>query len=319
VKTALFIHLLFFLVSFSYAQKIDNSEIDNKIDAFKKDAKGPYQQIMWFCPDGSRVIPSQRCPERGGVQRATYKPWVEQLAKNNHIYLGQILAATDFTQFLDKENRYSRAKQYQIENYLEGIDNGWIQQKAKFYRGAFQDEDENAWGEKFLEWILANETLEQNNFFLLRQFFKSIPHKTETPNIRKVRALSMEIADSIPSFMSIRIKIHGQPEALDIVSVKDFKQKNDVKLSIPIKAKIDELVSEMEIMFRPVNWESLNTYSKTKGISTDAASMIQTKVGEIVAANSADRKIELAATFMLEIRKTIITSPAKTKMVLFDL
>ena len=302
-----------------YSQPIENSEIKSKIEAFKKDAKGPYQQIMWFCPDGSRVIPRQRCPEKGGVQRATYKTWVEQLAKGNHIFLGQILAATDFSEFLDKENRYSRVKQYQIENYIEGIDNGWIQQKAKFYRGAFQDEDENTWGERFLSWTLTNETLEQNNFFLLRQFFKSLPHKTETQNIRKVRALSMEIADSVPSFMNIRVKIHGQPEVSDITSVKAFKQKNDLKLSPPIKAKIDELVSEMEIMFQPVNWESLNAYSKTKGISAASVSLIQAKVGEIVAAATADRKIELAANFMLEIRKTILTSPVKNKMVLFDL
>ncbi len=316
------IHILLLLIFFFQAvcsQPIDNVEIRTKVEAFKKDAKGPYQAIMWFCPDGSRVIPSQRCPEKGGVQRATYKTWVEQLAKSNHIFLGQILAATDFAQFFDKENRYARAKQYQIENYLEGIDNGWIQQKAKFYRGAFQDEDENNWGEKFLEWTLTNETLEQNNFFLLRQFFKSIPHKTETPNIRKVRALSMEIADSVPSFMNIRIKIHGQPEFADIASVKDFKLKNNSKLSPQVKTKIDELVSEMEIMFRPVNWESLNTFGKTKGISSDASNFIQSKVGEIVAANSADHKIELAADFMLEIRKTVLSSQVKTKMVLFDL
>ncbi len=319
MKIFFFIVAFFFVALQIHSQTIENSKIKDKIEAFKKDAKGPYQQIMWFCPDGSRVIPSQRCPEKGGVQRATYKLWVEQLAKSNHIFLGQILAATDFSEFLDNENRYSRAKQYQIENYLEGIDNGWIQQKAKFYRGAFQDEDENNWGERFLEWTLTNETMEQNNFFLLRQFFKSVPHKNETPNIRKVRALSMEIADSVPSFMNVRVKIHGQPEVSDIASVKDFKKKNDSKLSSQIKSKMDELVSEMEIMFTPVNWESLNSYNKTKGISTEAVNLIQSKVGEIVAANSVDQKIELAADFMLEIRKTILKSPVKTKMVLLDL
>ncbi len=160
MKVFSFVLVLFFTVQVIQSQPIDNLEIKNKVDAFKKDIKGPYQQIMWFCPDGSRVIPSQRCPEKGGVQRATYKPWVEQLAKSNHIFLGQILAATDFSEFLDKENRHSRAKQYQVEKYLEGIDNDWILEKAKFYRGAFQDEDENSWGEKFLEWTLTNEKME---------------------------------------------------------------------------------------------------------------------------------------------------------------
>lgn len=317
--TAFFILLLALSVQQIQSQTIENPEIKSKVEAFKKDAKGPYQQIMWFCPDGSRVIPTQRCPEKGGVQRATYKAWVEQLSQKNHIYLGQILAATDFVQFLDKDNRYSRAKQYQIENYIEGIDNGWILQKAKFYRGAFQDEDENSWGEKFLEWTLTNDSLDKNNFFLLRQFFKAIPHKAETPNIKKVRALSLEIADSISSFMNIRVKIHGQPEASDIASVKEFKRKNDAKLTTEVKLKIDELLAEMEIMFQPVKWESLAAFGKAKGITPESANLISTKVNDIATAGSTGNKIELASEFMLETRKSILTSPVKTKKILLDL
>ncbi len=40
---------------------------------------------------------------------------------------------------------------------------------------------------------------------------------------------------------------------------------------------------------------------------------------QIVAANTADKKIEHAADFMLELRKAILTSPVKTQMILFDL
>lgn len=101
-----------------YGQKIGNEEIKQKVSAFKNDARGPYQQIMWFCPDGSKVKPQERCPENGGLQRATYIPWIETLAKSNHVFLGQILATTDYGQFLDVENQNARLKQYQLEKYF---------------------------------------------------------------------------------------------------------------------------------------------------------------------------------------------------------
>lgn len=64
---------MFFVASVNgYGQRIENNLIKDKVASFKKDTKGPYQQIMWFCSDGSKVTPKQRCPEKGRVQRATY-------------------------------------------------------------------------------------------------------------------------------------------------------------------------------------------------------------------------------------------------------
>ena len=75
-------------------KKVTNQEISAMIAKFKIDQRGPYRDIRWFCLDGSFVLPQERCPEIGGVQRARYKPIVEALAKSNHIFLGQILSET---------------------------------------------------------------------------------------------------------------------------------------------------------------------------------------------------------------------------------
>lgn len=319
-KITLFLLSLLIAVSgFVYGQKIENSIIKEQVIAFKKDPKGPYQQIMWFCPDGTKVPPKQRCLEKGGVQRATYKPWVEKLALSNHVYLGQILATNDFTEFLDEKNQYARLKQYKIENYLEAVDNGWILQRAKYYRGAFQDEDENAWGGKFLNWVMNNPKYEQSQFFMLKQAFKSIPHKAENSNILKVRTLSMEIADSIPKFMDIRIKIHGQPDASDLNQVKDFKKKNGTQFSSNTTSKIDELIREMEIMYRPVDWQSLKIYLKELGPATESGKMLQKALDEIAKANLVSNRLGVASNLLLDIRKQLPESPSKSKVVLFDL
>ena len=171
----------------------------------------------------------------------------------------------------------------------------------------------------FLLWLLAEKQLDESGFFLLRQSFKEIPHKSANANIRKVRALSLEIADSIPAFMNLRIKIHGQPAASDIQSVKDFKKKNEGVLSVQTKTKLDQLISEMEIMFQPVNWQSLESFIKQVRISSAAGLMIQQNLTELKKAENPDGKIEVAAKLMLETRKMILTSNPKTKMGLIDL
>ncbi|MBN1649858.1 MAG: hypothetical protein JW857_00940, partial [Bacteroidales bacterium] len=308
-----------FIVGSIFGQSIDNAIIKEKISAFKKDTKGPYQQIMWFCPDGSKVPPPKRCLEKGGVQRATYKPWIDLLAQENHIFLGQILATTDYAAFLDESDYYSRLKQYQIEQYLEAIDNGWILQKAKYYRGAFQDEDENAWGASFLQWMTAEKSLEKSHYFLLKQAFRTIPHKTENSNIQKVRALSMEIADSIPSFMNIRIKIHGQPDAADIQAVKEFKKKNGLKLSLSTGHKMDELIKEMELMYRPADWQSLRNFQKELGANTESGKLLLSALDEISKTNSVSKRVGYASELMLGLRKSILSSPLKTKAAQIDL
>lgn len=314
---------LFFIILFSfdivYAQKIDNETIQNKIKVFKGDPKGPYQQIMWFCPDGSKVPPKQRCPEKGGVQRAVYNQWVENLAVQNHIYLGQILAATNFEEFFDSQNQYSRLKQYEIENYLEAVDNGWILKRAQFYRGAFQDEDENNWGLRFLDWLLTNSDLYTTNYFLLKQIFKSIPHKSENSNIVKVRALSLEIADTLQAFMNLRIKIHGQPDISDLKAVKDFKQKNAKVINQETGLKLDQLINEMEILYQPVNWLSLGSYIKTLGTNSEAGQLLKSSLDQIAVSADVGSKIVIATDLMFNIRVILPNTPNKSKIALLDL
>lgn len=237
--------------------QINNEEIEALVVRLKKSAKGPYKAIRWFCPDGSTFPPDQRCPEPGGVQRAQYSDEVASLAKNNKLYLGQILSATKFEEFLDEKNQFSRMKQFQIETYLRLIDNGWINQRAKFYRGAVQDEDEQNWGKNFLQEILSNDKLIKENFYLLRSAAIDIPHKGDTKNAEMVRAISKNLSEALPSFLDLRVKLHGNPEEKDIKSVKEYLKGNDKKLNANQKQQFSELITELNKMFAPVESSSI--------------------------------------------------------------
>ncbi len=225
------------------------NDIIKHIQDFKEDLRGPYKDIRWFCPDGSTLPPGQNCSQPGGIQRARYKDWVLDLGQKDHIYLGQILAGTDNQDFLDDKNSFSRVKQYILEQFLYLADDGWIQRKSRFYRGAMQDEDESAWGNVFLLWLLESKAQTEDNFYLTREMFKYIPHKKETALIQNIRAISKSISDTRQDFMPIRIKIHGNPSAADIESCKKYKLDNEDKLSKAILVDLDKLIGNMELFY----------------------------------------------------------------------
>jgi hypothetical protein len=77
--------LCFLIPVFIWAQKVEKNQIKTLVEQYKKDAKGPYKDIRWFCKDGSTLPPKERCPD-GGLQRARYKDEVVSLAKANHVF-----------------------------------------------------------------------------------------------------------------------------------------------------------------------------------------------------------------------------------------
>ena len=226
------------------AGQVSNPEaIKKMISKYKTDARGPYLDIRWFCKDGSTRAARDPCPgEKQGYQHARYKDEVKRLAEKEHIFLGQILASTPHEDFWDVDKAQSRLKQYQLGLYLQNVDHGWVNQRAQFYRGAVQVEDENEWGIEFYQWLLSDADKIATHYFLIRQSAKDIPHHAENNNTQLVRALSSEIAEEFPAFQDLRIKIHGLPDAKLIQQVQQFQQQNLKKIPADLTPKFDALI-----------------------------------------------------------------------------
>ncbi len=144
-------------VSTSVAQVANPEAVKAMISRYKSDPRGPYKDIRWYCKDGTIREARDPCPgEKAGNQRARYKDEVTALAEKEHIFLGQILTTTPKEDFWDEAHAQSRLKQYQLDRYLRNTDNGWVNQKGQYYRGAMQAEDETEWGIDFYEWLLAD-------------------------------------------------------------------------------------------------------------------------------------------------------------------
>lgn len=268
MKKALLVVLLLFSASYlmaqhHHAEEVDVAYLQSLVKKYKADVRGPYLRLNWYCKDGSINPANKPCGEIGGVQRATYKDEVKELGQKEHIFLGQILSATDREEFWDEEQFHSRLKQYQIERYLRRIDGGWINRRAQYYRGAMQAEDEQEWGKAFFEWVLADDVNLNENFYLLRQALKDIPHTGDDNLAQTMRSQSKVLAASYPAFMELRIKIHGQPEGSDIPKVRQFEARHKDKMDEKELKLIRDLQVTMEEYFAPVDLKSLGIHLAT--------------------------------------------------------
>ncbi|MCM4170030.1 phosphoenolpyruvate synthase [Arenibacter sp. TNZ] len=308
MKKQIFICILLFCIPFmGIGQKLGNQEIKDLIDSYKKDIRGPYKEIRWFCTDGSIRQPKDPCPDNigPGVQHATYKSSITDLSKNNHLYLGQILAFTAKEEFWDSKNNNSRLKQYQLDKYLRTVDNGWILQKGQFYRGSLQAEDEEAWGVEFYKWLLSSSENVSKNFYLIRQSLKDIPHNGDDNLAQIIRSDSKVISDLVPEFMDLRVKIHSQPDAGDISKVTNFKVKNSNKLSSETKAKIDALVITMTNFYKPIDITQIQKNTPLVKDSPIGAS-IKTFATSYSGEKNAAVLIPATAELLLDIRLAVL-------------
>ena len=64
-----------------FSQKKDNAQIRAMLENYKKDDRGPFRDIRWFCKDGTINMPKEPCEKEGGRQHARHKEAVEHLLK----------------------------------------------------------------------------------------------------------------------------------------------------------------------------------------------------------------------------------------------
>lgn len=246
--------LVLIVASGACAQEFTNDRIAAMIEEYRGLDRGPYKKIEWFCKDGTRRGSKDPCPDEigGGIQHASYRSEIERLAKSEHLFFGEILAAADLWSFWDGNNNHSRLKQYQLNNYLVNADNGWILEKARFYRGAKQVEDEEEWGRKFYYTVLGDNDLMDRDFFLLRESLRDLPHDGDTNLAQEVRSISKTLAAKHPKFMDLRIKIHGNPESRDIAATRAWVKDNNEDLTFKQREEFEKLINVMQEFFEPV-------------------------------------------------------------------
>jgi len=320
--TALFIFFiaLFFNFNTIQAQKVSTSQIKKQITTYKNDARGPYHRIKWFCDDGTIHDPKNPCGSVGGIQHATYKPEIANLSKNNHIYFGNILSYNKPDEFWDKNNNHSRLKQYQLVKYLSSVDDGWIYRKGQFYRGSMQSEDEEAWGKKFYLQLLKNKSVLDSDYYLVKESLKDIPHQGDSNMSQLMRSQSKVLAEEVPSFMNVRIKIHGNPDKTDIESVKQYKKSHASSLSQNQTKKIDELIQTLETYYTPVSVDSLIKQVNSMSGDTHTKVLLTTLLSKYGETKPIGDKVYILTNIICDIRLKVSDEKTENnRLLLLDL
>jgi hypothetical protein len=158
--------------------------------------------------------------------------------------VGNVLAATDPAALVTEPGQ-SELKSILLERYLVAEDNGWILRRARFYRGAFQVENETAAAEAILL-ALASRPQQPRDFLLLRQAALLLPRLREAVTVTQVHELSSSLATLDPDFVPLRNKLHGQPDATDAERVRDYARTHQ-----RLEPEFAQLAEVLDALFAP--------------------------------------------------------------------
>ncbi len=203
----------------------DSAELPDLIEAMKSSATGPFDELRWFCFDGTvRPPEAGSCAgHEGGVQRGAWSADTRRVrARGFHI--ANVFEGMDIEALLRAPDLVDVVKQFVLEQYLISADDGWIYRRARFHRGILHAEGEAEAVRRLLEGLLVQPAWQQRHHWVLREAVRWLPHLRETRVLTRTRRLASRIADADAQFAALRNKIHVRPGPEDAQSVRNYTQ-----------------------------------------------------------------------------------------------
>ena len=243
--------LAFFLVSFSitgWPVLPKTTEYRSWIVDMKKSPKGPFSHVLWFCNDGEILPPKPyACKEhKGGNQHGKLNKKVLALRDKGY-WIANLLVGIDAEKTLERIDFIDWYNQLLIEKFLIRTDNGWILQKAQFYRGAIQEEDERDGARTLLTTLAAKSEWINLRYPALRLGVQLLPHGVDTVSVQKVRQMSSSLAEKDKGFKKLRTRIHVLPEGGNARLVREYAAKIS---NLQLRAEYIELAKEIDRVFQ---------------------------------------------------------------------
>ena len=202
-----------------------NTEYAAWLQHMKTQPRGPFEKVMWFCNDGSVLPPKPyACSEHGGGRQHGAYTEHTRIIRDNDYYIANILAALDIEKAMQEPGFIDQYNQILIEKFLVQIDDGWIMEKAQFYRGAIQEENERDGARKLLTKLGAQDEWLTSRFLGLYSGVRLLAHGKDTASAQNIRQLSASLAEKDKGFVKLRVKIHGSPDAGDAELVREYAE-----------------------------------------------------------------------------------------------
>ncbi|MCO6429912.1 MAG: phosphoenolpyruvate synthase [Deltaproteobacteria bacterium] len=238
--TAFFIHCLFLaglllLPSQSLSQPTSDGLtpllIKEWISHFKTSERGPFSGIRWYCNDGSVQPARAGCSRRGGgIQHGEWNDQINKI-KDAGYPIGFIFADLKFDAIQNIRFNPQQLLPLVLERYLVAADDGWIYRRARYYRGAVQNEDEAEAAENLLLTLLADKEWVDQRYLRIREAVRLFPNVHSLELLSEIRALSSRIAVSDRRFVNLKNKIHTYPDGADAARVREYAAGRQVQVA----------------------------------------------------------------------------------------
>ena len=228
------------------SQSPQNGRYREWVETMKVAPRGPFLRIRWFCNDGTILAPeAYACePHGGGSQHGEWTDQTKQLRADG-FYVANILADLDEQALLASPRGSDEFHQILIEQFLIGIDDGWILRQARFYRGALQEEGERAGARRLLQTLAGDPRWIDQGYAALRIGARLLRHGAETASVTDIRQLSANLSRLDPDFGRVRNKIHVRPDGSDAASVRAYAGKVTDESLLPQYEELAALIDEV--------------------------------------------------------------------------
>jgi len=282
----------------------DAAAARHAVEQMKESPRGPFSGIKWFCKDGRVLAPKDyACAAKGqGWQHGEWSEATRRL-RGQGWELATLLAGIDAEHAVAAPDFADRYAQWLVERFLVGADAGWIYRKARYYRGAVQEEDEREGARGLLLAMLSRDEWTGRRFAALRTGARLLPHGADTASAQKVRDLAASLADRDPAFAPLRVKIHGSPELDDSAAVRDYAARAPDEA---LKRDAEALATEIERVYRP---QPLDPLLETAARGFAAAPALHQRLAAARAALAADHgpasRLQQSAGLLAALREAL--------------
>jgi hypothetical protein len=288
------------------------------IAQMKEAPRGPFQRIRWFCKDGA-ILPPQpyACKDRGGgVQHGEWSERVKLLRSHGYL-IANVLAAIDPAAFRTEPDWLPTLKQILLEQFLIEADDGWIYRQARYYSGALQTENENASGRALLLELLTERSMLDENFLVLREAVRLLPHGRRGAPLIEMRQLSRAIEEKDPDFTLLRVKLHVRPDPADAARVRSYAAGKGKPV---LAAKYQRLAAVVDEVYRSRNIVAELNQAASRTGDADLARSLRQAAALLAVEQDPFRRFATVATAMSESRLAISRAGSASRMLeLLDL
>ncbi|HXG27786.1 MAG TPA: PEP/pyruvate-binding domain-containing protein [Nevskiales bacterium] len=214
------------------------------IEEMKTRERGPFKHIRWFCNDGSVLEPEPFACERrgGGVQHGEWSDKTKKIRESGYP-IANVLASIKPEQVVGPQADPAFLPLLLAEKFLIAFDDGWIFRRARFYRGALQDYNEQDSATEILLALLGDPVWRER-IVVLYESARLLPHGVSTNVLTQIRGLATTVTEQDPDFARLRDKIHAAPDAGDARRVREYAA--GPKAKAKLQADYERLAADID-------------------------------------------------------------------------